>query len=133
MQAAVAVYRWAYGALSGDAALAGIVTGVYADLAPEGAQPPYLVVTLEDASDVRALGKSLALNVSLAVRVVTGSDLGPAEQALERVDEVLPQATGPYGDVTVAACWRERQAYFVEVDQGSVYRHAIAYYRVLVT
>lgn len=132
MSAAVSVYRWAYQTLKNDATLAGIVSGVYTDVAPEDAALPFLVLQLQDAYDLRALGRTLADVVVLGVRVVGSEDIAPLEAAIERVDEVLPAATGTRDGVSIAACWREQQQYYVEVIEGTVYRHAVAQYRVIV-
>lgn len=131
MTAAVAVYRWAYAVLAQDAVLGSIVSGIYTDVAPAEAALPFLVLSVQDARDVHVLGRSLAHEITLGVRVVGGDDLAPIEAAIERVDEILPPSTGDMQGLTVVACWRAEQQYYVEVQDGEVYRHAVAQYRVL--
>jgi hypothetical protein len=133
VSSAVAVYRWAYGVLAGDAELASIVRGVYADLGPEGAELPLLVIGLSGASSVWVIGREIAEQVAFYAQVVEADGMDAIEAALGRVDELFQAAPAVVDGVRVEAVQRERETFHVEYEGGVLYRYGTAFYRALVT
>jgi hypothetical protein len=85
-------------ALLNDPGLAGLVTGVYADAAPESAAYPFVVVELAQVSAVRFLGNGEPIERAVVVTRVVDADLERMSQIRERIDAVLSSlASGAAG------------------------------------
>jgi hypothetical protein len=85
-------------ALLNDPGLAGLVSGVYADAAPESARYPFVVVELAQVSAVRFLGNGEPIERAVVVTRVVDADLERMSQIRERIDAVLSSlASGAAG------------------------------------
>jgi hypothetical protein len=85
-------------ALLDDPGLAGLVSGVYADAAPESATYPFVIVELAQVSAVRFLGNGEPIERAVVVTRVVDTDLERMSQVRERIDDVLSSlASGAAG------------------------------------
>lgn len=134
----LAAREWLYAKLAADATLTGIVgTRIYAELAPENATFPFVLVTeMSPGNDLRVVGTGRIWSEPLfLVQAVdqTASYTGNIKTLATRIDAVLHGSSGPATDGTVWACVRERPFTMPETGPGGVqYRHLGGMYRVLV-
>jgi len=76
-------------ALMHDDMLSTLVTGIYADAAPESAGYPFVVIELAQVSEIPFLGNGRPVERAVIVTRVVDTDLGRIAQARERINEVL--------------------------------------------
>jgi hypothetical protein len=129
------VYRvdsWLYSVLHGDATLLGLVTGVYADLAPLEAVFPFVVFTLQDGSDVGTVnGLRIWTRATYTVRVVTDQpSYSLITAAADRIDVLLHRASAVVTGGAIISCVREEPLRYTETTGGKVYRHLGGSYRI---
>ncbi len=135
MAETVAAERWLYTVLSGDATLAGLVSGVFAYMAPSTASLPYVVYTMQSGRDLNGLGPTRwwsdtrYLVRGIAETTTFGGDL---KTIADRIDAVLQAASGTVVDGTVVVCVREQPFSMVEVANERQYRHLGGVYRLIV-
>lgn len=125
---------WLYTTLAGDAALMGLATGVYADVAPEGAVFPFVVFTYQAGRDVATLnGNRIHTWATYQVKAITDQpSYGAVRTIADRIDALLHRATGTAADGTIFSCVREEPVRFTESASGKQYRHLGGLYRLQV-
>lgn len=125
---------WLYQTLHGDAVLLGLISDVYADVAPPPAVLPFLVYSLQDADDVITVnGLRIMTAATYQVRVVTDSEsYGTIKTAVERADSLLHRSSGEAAGGIVISCVREAPIRYTELVSGKLYRHLGGFYRLQV-
>lgn len=121
--------------LSADTTLAGLVSEVYADLAPMEAVYPFVLIGLQDASDEIGLGGEFIVSgLSYTVRAVgQGASYLPLESIAERIKAVLHKATGEAGNGEVFECLQTEPIAYPETgSDGQQYRHLGGLYELVV-
>ena len=99
---AIELYADVRAALVADATLAALVSGVYADAAPESATYPFVVIELAQVADVPFLGNGAPVaRVVIATRIVD-TDLGRIGSIRERIDAILAALAGSHAGQLVA-------------------------------
>lgn len=131
---ALVVDGWLYARLSGDAELSTLVGGrIFSALAPPDTPVPFVVYSSQTWRDVRGVGpraRILSESVYQVKAIGEGRSFGPLRRIAERIDELLDGAAGPADGGEVAGVAREEQLAFVEVDEGTEYRHLGGLYRL---
>jgi len=102
LSTAIEIYRWLHDLLANDATLASLVSGVYADAAPQDATPPYVVVALVGTDEVMGIGRALAERVLVDITAVDDQGLDRIGAIMDRVQELLRDAGGAAGARQVA-------------------------------
>ena len=133
MQESARVEQWLYTVLSGDAALAALVSGVYGYLAPQDATPPWVTFTHQAGTDVMGVGTARVMTSFLYQVKATGS--GGSGAALkpiaDRIDALLHGKSGTTADGRIISCVREQDLAMVEVDPSGVrWNHIGGIYRI---
>lgn len=125
---------WLYSTLAGDATLMALITGVFADVAPEGQAYPFLVFSLQDAGDVQTVNNvRLLVDATYQVRITTDAEsFGAIKTAVERVDTLLHRASGTVTGGVIYDCVRAEPLRYTELQQGRLYRHLGGLYRIQV-
>lgn len=121
--------------LSDDATLAGLVSEVYADVAPMDAVYPFILVSLQDGVDEIGLGGEFIVSgLSYVVRAVgQGASYLPLESIAERIKAVLHKATGATGNGEVFECLQTAPIAYPETgSDGQQYRHLGGLYELVV-
>jgi hypothetical protein len=133
----VAVERFLYTTLTGDATLAAIVgTRVFGHAVPPAATRPYVFYTLvdpgEDLSEVGAV--RIWSNMIYVVRIVNKTESYPSlEAGSTAITNALHRASGSNISGAVVACIKEAPFAFIEIDQdGSQLRHLGSRFRLFV-
>ncbi len=106
---AVAGVEFLYATLTGDSTLMAIVTGVFRDVAPDQAVPPFIVLNLQAGADVLTANKVRLMSSALyQVRA-----LGPASMSTQlaaaaaRIDDLLKRTNGTVTGGNIGYCYRE--------------------------
>jgi hypothetical protein len=108
-------------ALMSDAVLSTLVTGIYADAAPESAEYPFVIIELAQVSEVPFLGNGRPLERAVIVTRVVDTNLERIAQARQRIDEVLSTLTN--GDAgQMVAVRKAAQRVEAQVGQGVIER-----------
>jgi hypothetical protein len=102
-------------ALMHDTLLSSLVTGIYADVAPESAGYPFVVIELAQVSEIPFLGNGRPVERAVIVTRVVDTDLGRIAQARERIDDVLSALTNGDAGQMVAV---RKMAHRVEAQVG---------------
>lgn len=121
--------------LSDDATLMGLVSEVYTDSAPMEATYPFVLVSLQDATDEIGLGGEFIVSgLSYVVRAVgRGASYLPLEPIAERIKAVLHKATGAAGNGEVFECLQTEPIAYPETGaDGQQYRHLGGLYELVV-
>jgi len=118
---ALELYADVRGALMGDAVLDTLVTGVYADAAPESADYPFVVIELAQVSEVPFLGNGSPIERVVVVTRVVDIDLERMSQVRERIDDVMASlASGDAGQMI--AVRKTSQRVEARIGQGTIER-----------
>lgn len=141
----VAIRRSLYGKMAGDATLVGLLAtppagyskSIYHQRAPEGAQFPYVIFNKQAGTPRYAIGTRAYDN---EVWVVKGVDrpAGPHDNTADRVDAIaerldvlLTDGVLSISGRTQLILRRESDVEYPEVEDGVVYRHAGANFRLI--
>lgn len=122
-------------ALDGDPSLSGLVSGVWADVIPDGEPLPAVVFSMSSALDVTTVdGNRVLVTGDWTVKAIGESDsyVGTLEYAADRIDTVLSGLAGQTIDgVTVARIVRAVTVRYLDDDApgGKVFRHLGGVYR----
>jgi hypothetical protein len=113
-----------------DTVLQALVSGIYADAAPEGAQYPFVIIELAQVSEVPFLGNGTPLERAVIVTRVIDTDLGRIAQARDRIDEALSVLmNGSAGQIV--AVRKTAQRVEAQVGRGIIERVDIAEHEFL--
>lgn len=112
--------------------------GIYAELAPEGAVPPFLIFQMLSSPDRNCVGNDSRMftrPLYLIKSLTLGSSLVPAEQIAKQIDISM---LGARGNVTgenigVLGTFREEPIRYTEVDEGVRWIHCGGRYRMFVS
>lgn len=136
----VAVDRWLYATLTGDATLGGIIgTKAFAEIVPpdqggNAIAPPYVLWTLPGAADdyQTVEGHRIWADMVYAVRLVMAAEsYVDLEAGAARIDTVLHRASGSNVSGVIVACVRQAPFAMLELrDSGPQLRHLGGLYRV---
>lgn len=130
------VEQWLYSMLTSDQELTDLVGDkVFAYVAPEDVDCPFVVYNLISALDYRTLGPyRYMVNLLYQVKCIDkGFGLVRAHQIADRIDEVLEGANGTVDSIQIATCYRDGSVAYTEVDdKNNVYRHVGGMYRIVV-
>ncbi len=97
---ALELYADVRGALMGDAVLDTLVSGIYADAAPESADYPFVVIELAQVAEVPFLGNGSPIERVVVVTRVVDTDLERMSRVRERIDDVMSSlASGDAGQM----------------------------------
>lgn len=137
MTESAGIETWIYEQLSGDAAVATLVSDrIYSYLAPQTAEMPFVVFAPQGASvvvsDARR-GRPVHQSLYVIKAVGSGSGRGSLYAIEESIRAVLlsePQALVE-GAVQLLSCWREQGIDYVEVVEGKRYDHVGSVYRIM--
>lgn len=121
---------WLYSTLHGDTTLHGLVTGIFADVAPANQAYPFLIFALQEAGDVLSInGVRIMTQATYQVRVVTDSEsYGAIKSAVERADTLLHRVSGSVAGGVVISCVREAPLRYTEQQGPRLYRHLGGFY-----
>jgi hypothetical protein len=118
---ALELYADVRGALMGDAVLDTLVTGIYADAAPESADYPFVVIELAQVAEVPFLGNGAPIERVVVVTRVVDTDLERMSRVRERIDDVMASlASGDAGQMV--AVRKTSQRVEARIGQGTVER-----------
>ena len=136
---ATRVERWIFTLLSQDGTIAGIIGNrVYAGIAPQTAQTPYVVMTqLSPGEDTPAAGGGRIWARPLyLIKAVTKSNSATTLQVLaDRMETLLQGQKGGTTDVSIHYCVRERGFRLTTVEppgSGDIYQHVGGEWRIAV-
>ena len=127
--------RWVASKLTGDTTLMALVSGVWADLAPNSATFPYVV--FQTQSPQQPVGtvnnQVIFFDESVMVKAVDNqAGYGRLEPILNRVRAVLHNASGTVAGGVVVGCVENGPGVkFSEMTDGKQYRHLGILFRVL--
>ena len=111
--------------------LADLVGGVYADVAPEGAPYPFVVIELADVRDISFLGGQPSLvRLVLATHIVDNEGLERIAAIRERIERRLDQLLED-GETGLSRPRRVRQRVAAEPVDGQVVRVETTEYEFL--
>ena len=118
---ALELYADVRGALMGDAVLDALVTGIYADAAPESADYPFVVIELAQVSEVPFLGNASPIKRVVVVTRVVDTDLERMSRVRGRIDDVMASlASGEAGQMV--AVRKTSQRVEARIGQGTIER-----------
>lgn len=118
---ALELYADVRGALMGDAVLDTLVTGIYADAAPESAAYPFVVVELAQVAEVPFLGNGSPIERVVVVTRVVDTDLERMSRVRGRIDDVMASlASGEAGQMI--AVRKISQRVDAQVGRGTIER-----------
>lgn len=123
--------------LAGDAqiqAILGNPAKVYANLAPQGAKPLYIVFGSMGGQDNTPLGNVRAMSFPLyQVKGITDTgSIAALDPLMARVDSLLQGATMSFPPGGVLACTRDSTIVLADPDAGVNYRQLIFIYKLVV-
>lgn len=128
------VMAWAYGLLTGDTDIAGLISArVYDSLAPQDTIGDYLILSQQSYAEsgtgiTGAIGSG---HIMLLVKAVTQSaGYATAETLYENAHRVLQGQQGLSNGVTIHSCIRESVLRYVEIRDGKRYNHLGGIYSV---
>ena len=137
------VRRALYGKLAGDTTLNNLLASppqgwsksIYYQVAPEGAQFPFVVFNRQDGRPTEAFGDPSALenDVWLVKAVDRATSADTAEAIAARVAALLNDASLSVSGATLLYLRRQSDVDYAEVDKGVAYRHAGSLYRLTTT
>jgi hypothetical protein len=121
--------------LAGDSQVMAAVTGIYATLAPEGSQPPYLVFVCLGGTDTTALGPFRTLSrLQYAVKGINKvGSLAALDALMARVDTLLMGAAMAFSPGNVLECTRQGQMSLGDPDAGVAFRQLVNRYEIVTT
>jgi len=138
-----AIRRALYGKLAGDSTLTtslgvaapGYTQAIYHEVAPEGAQFPYLIFQKQAGTPTGTFGVPSAMeNDVWLVKAVDRSTTADAAEAIaKRVADLLNDASLSISGATLCYLRRESDVQFPEVVDGVTYRHAGSLFRLVYT
>lgn len=134
----VAVRRALYGKLSGDTTLSGMLaappTGVtksiYHQVAPSGAEPPYVVFFKSSGTPRYGIGARAYDDELWTVKGVAHENPDAADDISSRLDVLLTDGTISISGRTQLILRRESDVEYGEVIDGERYQHAGALFRL---
>ncbi|MEO6467500.1 MAG: DUF3168 domain-containing protein [Acidimicrobiia bacterium] len=129
------VDQWIYQTLTADSALTAIVgTKVFVDNAPQGTAFPFVVFSLEYATDVVTHSHTRIMVDSVwRIRVNKASESYDSEMrsAADRIDVLFDRTSGSAGEAQIFSSVREEPYKRPLIDDGKQYRALGGIYRVL--
>lgn len=132
MNEVAAVNEWLYTRLNGDTTLAGLVTGVYRDRAPDEAAFPFVVFALEYGRDHETLNAvRIWTEMNYAVKIVTDArSLATIAPAADRIDALLHRASGAATGITIHEVRRTDILCYAETLATREYLHLGGMYQI---
>jgi len=136
----VATRRALYGKLSGDTTLntllatppTGYSKNIFYEVAPQGAQFPYVILSKQAGTPAYALGGRAVDNDIWMVKGVDRSGTADAvDNIADRLDALLTDGSISISGRTQLYLRRESDVTYAEVTDGVVYRHAGSLYRLI--
>lgn len=124
--------------LKGDATLTGLLANgtasIYQSVAPQEADPPYVVFNQQAETDAYTLSQRSWENSIYLVKAVTqGTSPAAAGTIAERIDTVLTDGALSVSGHTHMYTRRTATVDYPEVDRGVTYRHAGGLFRIYVS
>lgn len=138
----VAVRRAIYGKLSGDTTLnalletpaPGFSKSIYYELAPEGAQFPYVIFNKQSGTPRYSLSSLAMDNDVWMVKGVDRSDSADAVDTIaSRLDALLTDGALSISGKVQLYLRRESDLDYAEVTDGTAYRHSGGLFRLVTT
>lgn len=125
---------WLYATLSGDPALAGLVSGrISGTLSVDTLAVPYVTFLMQSSRDIAGVGGTRISTDNLyAVKAVAQTGTWDDVNAIaQRIDALLhrPSAVMTQGSGSLS-CIREQIIQYPEVEEGLQYRHLGGIYRI---
>lgn len=137
------VRRALYGKLAGDTTLnnllatppTGYSKSIYHQIAPTGAQFPFVVFDKQAGTPTEAFGDPDALDTDIwLVKAVDRSTTADTAEAVQdRIKTLLNDASLSISGLTLVYLRRQSDVEYSEVTDGVSYRHAGAQYRLVTT
>jgi hypothetical protein len=133
---ATEVLQWVHSQLAGGTALAGLIgTAIYDDLAPQEAEPPYIVAGLHAENDVWVVrGTRIAVEADFLVKAVTRGNSYIGAASIMALADPLLAARGTVvsgaGTLFIIGCRRTSVVQYPELDSGVRYNHVGGVYRI---
>lgn len=129
-----AAYTYVYGVLSADSTLTTYVPGgIYRDLAPAGATPPYIIMSRQSGVDVVSGTADRIFSDDLyQIKVVGPQALYTAqiEPGYDRVDTLLQKTSNYQTGGKILACYREQPFHVTELVNGLAWDNLGGLYRI---
>lgn len=106
-----------YSTLNSDSTFMGYVTGIWADVAPQGTQPDYCILGVQSPRDVLTgtAVRVMSRNLYQVKIVGPASDYSNISTAYARADTLLALVRNTNG---IIACFRENGLYIPETVDG---------------
>jgi hypothetical protein len=110
-------YSFLYSTLNGDSQFKSYVTGIFDDIAPQGTQPDYCIITNQSGTDVlTATANRIMSSLLFQVKLVgPQADYANLSAAYARADSLLALVRNTNG---ILACYREGPLAVAEVVNG---------------
>lgn len=127
---------WLYSTLSGDATLAALLPGgVWRDMAAPGSATPFLVISLQSATDVIAAGGYRQMvNALFQINLAApASQYATIVSASDRVDALLGRTSGQTSDAYILSCTREQTLELPRVEDGVLWSTRRTLQRILIS
>lgn len=137
----VAVRRALYGKMSGDTTLAamlnqspptGVTKSIYFEVAPSGAEPPYVIYSKSAGTPRYAIGARAYDDEVWTIKGVAREDPDAADGIASRLDVLLTDGTVSISGKTQLYLRRESDLNYAEDSDGRVYRHSGSDFRLIV-
>jgi hypothetical protein len=133
-----AVEAGLYTKLTGDATLTALLSGgtasVFYGVAPDGADPPYLVFNEQTDTPDYTFTQKARDNLLYQVKGITsGPSAKTAGSIAERIESVLTDTALTVSGKTLLYLRKESGVHYPEVDQGRVFHHRGGLYRIQTT
>lgn len=136
-----AIRRAVYGKLAGDTTLTNLLaaptTGyahaIYFQIAPQGAQTPYVVFSKQSGVAVETFGDPSAMenDMWLVKAIDHNTTADPAEAISARVTALLNDASLSISGATTLYLRRKSDVQYPEVTDGETYQHVGSLYRLV--
>lgn len=131
-QETASIEGWLAATLKADTALMALVTGIYANQAPQGAAYPFLLFSQQAGTDVNTLGARALVKAVYWIRVaMRGNSTEIATAAMDRVEALLQNVTGSRDGLTLTL-YRLQPVTAPPENRGGIrYTQAGAFYRIV--
>lgn len=131
---AVATYAYFASLLGSDPDISSRVSGVWADIAPAEAEPPYVVISLSAGDEISWIRDTSLWSISVAVRIVDRDRLERIAEIGDLVHDRVMQAVGVdiAGGTRLLSVRRTRQGVAAEFSGDTVWRVLTVEYEALI-
>lgn len=128
-------FTWLYSTLSGDSQLTSLAPGgVWRGLAPPESETPFVVMSLQSASDsVTMNGFRMLVECTFLLKVVgPASETATIMNAADRLDALIgsPPTSGTTSDGAVLASYRQSPVSIQELVNGELFENMGGLYRL---